>query len=460
MRNMLENISTTRFNSPDALRAAWLAIEGRFTAISRQIAESRSRVIEEAASHSLPNTRQEEWKYTSIRPLIDSGFELVAKESSAILDESLRLAVQKRLLPGSLGVVFVDGRYVAQWSSADQKDAVRIRSLRDAEVSEDVSWWDRWRLNLDSSKVFWKISLGLSTDGVVLELGEGCSQGRPIHILHVATEKMGKVAANNRVLINVAKGAAVSVFEEFASLETATTHEGAWTNVLTQIRLGQSAKCGYYRILSEEGSYHTGAVTANLDQASRLELLSLSAGAKLARIDVDVTHYAAESECVLNGLYLVKGSEHIDHHTCSDHLVGNTKTYQLFKGILSDAGRAVFNGKIFIRKDAQKAEAYQTSKNLLLSGTAEVDAKPQLEIDADDVKASHGAAIGSLDRDELFYLQSRCIDRAEATAILCRGFAADVILRLDNEFARKVLMARIDAWFSNLAANYPGKMTS
>jgi Fe-S cluster assembly protein SufD len=138
----------------------------------------------------------------------------------------------------------------------------------------------------------------------------------------------------------------------------------------------------------------------------------------------------------------------VDHHTSVDHQVGHCRTHQLYKGILNDESRAVFNGKIFIRKDAQKTEAYQTSKNLLLSKAAEVDAKPQLEIDADDVKASHGAAIGSVDPLELFYLQSRCIGRAEAMAMLCRGFADDVVMRLKDDGAKRLLNARVADWFA------------
>jgi Fe-S cluster assembly protein SufD len=186
-----------------------------------------------------------------------------------------------------------------------------------------------------------------------------------------------------------------------------------------------------------------------LDRGSRFETFSLVAGSRLARINIDVKFTATDAECILNGLYLTRDQEHVDHHTVVDHQVGFCRTHQLYKGILADESRAVFNGKIYIRKDAQKTEAYQTTKNLLLSKNAEVDAKPQLEIDADDVKASHGAAIGSIDPLELFYLQSRCIGRAEAMAMLCRGFADDVVLRLQDKSAKSILSKHVSQWFKH-----------
>jgi Fe-S cluster assembly protein SufD len=147
----------------------------------------------------------------------------------------------------------------------------------------------------------------------------------------------------------------------------------------------------------------------------------------------------------------MREADHVDHHTAVDHRVGQTRTNQLFKGILSDSARLVFNGKIFIRKQAQKSEAYQTCKNLLLSENAEANAKPQLEIDADDVKASHGAAIGTVNPQELFYLQSRCIEKSKAMAILCRGFADDVMFRLKDNQIREALAARVGRWFEGQA---------
>jgi Fe-S cluster assembly protein SufD len=244
----------------------------------------------------------------------------------------------------------------------------------------------------------------------------------------------------------VPEAAKLRVYEEFISAR-GDSPDGAWNNTLTQLKLGPLGDCGYYRVLSSPGSFHTGAVTAVLDKGSRLETVSLTAGARLARINVNVHFKAPDAECFLDGLYLTRGNEHVDHHTTVDHEVGHCRSHQLYKGILSDQSRAVFNGKVFIRKDAQSTEAYQTNKNLLLSREAEVDTKPQLEIDANDVKASHGAAIGSINPAELFYLQSRCISKADAMAMLCRGFADDVVMRVTDDTAKFLLTSRVRDWF-------------
>lgn len=421
--------------------------------MGRQSLEWRQRVVDDAIAQGLPSTRHEDWRYTSLRSLADYSFDLFPKRDEGVTKNAAILQrIKQRLIPGSIPVVFLDGQLLPLFWREYPQSTEFVSPLNEVEQSEDATWWDRWLPAMDSGKIFWKVCIGLSTEGVVVNVPRRALDVKTIHVLHIKSGQSPKSFANNRTLINVGDGSDVNIIEEFlGALDQGPGDVGCWDNTMTQVRVGIKAGCSYYRIVDAKGMFHTGAVTARLDQGSRFECASLALGAKLARVDIDVVHTATESECSLYGLSLLSGQDHFDHHTKTDHAVGQTLTNQLFKGVLADASRLVFNGKIFIRKNSQKAEAYQTCKNLLLSKTAEVNAKPQLEIEADDVKASHGAAIGSIDPEELFYLQSRCIDKAQASAMLCRGFADDVILKIGNPVFRKFLGERVDEWFSRLS---------
>jgi Fe-S cluster assembly protein SufD len=356
--------------------------------------------------------------------------------------------VKSRLVKGAVPLVFLDGQFVVDFPGSEMSKVPFIKTLRDAESDYDASWWDKWSPQLDSSKIFWRLALALAKSGVLIETPHGFQPAVSFHVMHISTGKHRGEAFNSRLLINVGEGSTVHVVEDFLEVGSGGGVSSYWSNALTQINVGPKAHCSFYRVVTASSGFHTAGVTVRLDKSSRLDAMSLVTGSKLARIDIDVLHSAQHSVCNLNGLVLLNKQDHVDHHTAVNHAVGQTRTNQLFKGVLTDSGRSVFNGKIFIRKDAQQSEAYQTCKNLLLSDQAEANAKPQLEIDADDVKASHGAAIGSLNPDEIFYLQSRCIGRAEATAILSRGFADDVIFKVEYEPSRLWLGSLVDRWFS------------
>ena len=442
--------SSTKFSSIESLSLAWSALDAAMPSMARQAKERRRRFIDDALRCGIPNTRQEEWKYTSLRPLVERGFDLAgpAAKNTFSGDDILGM-IKERLIPGALPIVFLDGQLIHNLPGANLSEFNFLKKLSDAEQGEDAAWWDQWLPVMDSAKLFSKICLGLSKDGLVVTVPKSNPDQRLLHILHLTTGQNVDVASLNRVLLDVGDGAAVRVIEEFFALPGSAEVQSSWSNVLTQIRVGASASCGYYRVVDSPGAFHTGAVSVHLDKGSRLDSISLVMAGKLVRVDLDVQHTATESECNLNGLTLAHNADHVDHHTSVDHCVGHTRTNQLFKGILADSSRLVFNGKIFIRKQSQKSEAYQTCKNLLLSENAEANAKPQLEIEADDVKASHGAAIGSVNPDELFYLQSRCIDKNKAVAILCRGFADDVMFRLQDEQVRKALARYVGQWFEH-----------
>lgn len=440
--------SSTKFSSIECLAAAWASLEMVAPSMGRQAKERRRRFIDDAILHGIPSTRHEDWKFTSLRPLVERGFDLAAPRATVSLSgQEVLSAIKESLIPNALPIVFFDGQLITNLPGASLAEMKFAKEFSQAEKTEDAQWWDRWLPNLDSAKIFWKICLGLSNDGLVISIPKNQSDLQLLHIFHLSSGQYGETAVNNRILIDVDEGSSVRVVEEFLPLSTSESPHASWTNVLTQIRLATASHCGYYRVVNAPGAFHTGGVSVHLDRGSHLDAMSLVMAGRLVRVDFDVQHTATDSECNLNGLALMREADHVDHHTAVDHRVGQTRTNQFFKGILSDSARLVFNGKIFIRKQAQKSEAYQTCKNLLLSENAEANAKPQLEIDADDVKASHGAAIGTVNPQELFYLQSRCIEKSKAMAILCRGFADDVMFRLKDNQIREALAARVGRWF-------------
>jgi Fe-S cluster assembly protein SufD len=434
----------TTFSSVGSIEEAWAQRQNMARDELRPVFERRQRAWKSVLVEGLPTTRHEEWKYTSLRPLLELGFDLKPAQNVAADVAVIRNLVKTKLCSGGLALVFVNGWYCKDLSDDQRLKTIGLNRLTDLEHSEDSAWWDHWQHSPGMKNLFAGLNAGFAQDGVLINLEKNQKIDRPLHIFHILTEGAASSACTTRLLLQIPDGAKLRVIEEFLSVDGVSK---GWSNALTQFRLGAGADAGYYRIVTTAPCFHSGSVSVTLDRGSRLETCSLVAGSKFARINIDVQYMAPDAECILNGLALTRSSELVDHHTAVEHQVGFCRTHQLYKGILSDESRVVFNGKIFIRKDAQKSEAYQTTKNLLLSQRAEVDAKPQLEIDADDVKASHGAAIGSIDPAELLYLQSRCIGRSEAVAMLCRGFADDVVLRLSDEAAKLTVGQRVRQWF-------------
>jgi Fe-S cluster assembly protein SufD len=444
----------TFFSSIDSIKDAWAERKSALSDTRRQTIERRERAVMQSIAHGIPTTRNEEWKYTSLRPLVAGQFDLIEaiRNPREMLDGAAVDAINEKLVPNAIPIVFVDGRLDLSWAGSEDLDPDFFRTLADVELEEDSDWWDVWQTTSGMDQIFSSLNAGLAHEGVVISVNPRQEMSRPIHILHLNTGKLSSAARMNRVIVHAAESSRLRVYEDFWTIdERALKQSPSWANALTQFKLDHGASVGYFRTVHAANQFHTGSVTAILEKNSRLETFSLTTAAKMARVNIDVTYTGTDAECVLNGLYLVQGSDHVDHHTSVDHKVGRCRTFQFYKGILADQSRAVFNGKIFIRPDAQQTEAYQTNKNLLLSSEAEVDTKPQLEIDADDVKASHGAAIGSVDPAELFYLQSRCIGRAEALSMLSRGFAEDVVGKITDLQAKLVFSRKVKQWFKQFA---------
>jgi Fe-S cluster assembly protein SufD len=390
-------------------------------------AQLRRSAIDAFSALGFPTMRHEDWKYTNVAPLaaldfqpaMQNGFEIKTQD---LLSLAFAEAAQNRL-------VFIDGRYCAQHSAlAPLAPGTRVQSLGEVLRQDDdllAPWLARYAEY--QQRPFVALNTALMEDGAVIFIPAGCRLEEPIQIVFVATGRAQPVAVHPRNLIVCGERSEVKIIETYAGVG-----EGAYfTNAVTEIVGAAGSAIDHYRIQREgDAAFHVGATAARLERDSILVSLQVTLGGGLVRNDVQAILGGEGSECTLNGLYLIADDQHIDNHTEIDHAQPRASSRELYKGILRGRARGVFNGKIIVRKGAQKTDARQTNKNLLLSDEAVVNSKPQLEIYADDVKCSHGSTIGQLDRDALFYLRARGIGADAARSLLSYGFAADILNRV------------------------------
>jgi Fe-S cluster assembly protein SufD len=325
-------------------------------------------------------------------------------------------------------VVFVNGRFAPEFSALGGVPAgVVVEEFASALEThpEDVEAV----LSLspaEGASVFQDLNRAFLAGGAFVLLPEGAVVEHPIHIVHVSSAARPAVSHPHHIIL-AERGAQVRIVESYLGGEGFPY----LTNAVTEVVAADGANVDHYRIQREgKSAFHIGSERLLQAEGSALQNHSLSLGARLTRIDIASLLDGEGADLTLNGLYVVNGNQHVDHHTLIDHRKPQGTSRELYKGVLDDAASGVFNGRIIVRPGAQKTNAQQTNKNLLLSEEALVNTNPQLEIGADDVKCGHGATIGQLDKDALFYLRSRGIGREEATSILTRAFIADVSERI------------------------------
>jgi Fe-S cluster assembly protein SufD len=430
------------------INESYAAFKGRLSSLSPMALMRRDRLASAAASIGFPNTKNEDWRYTSLRGFLSQEFKVPTKsEKTESVDHNFA-DLDKYLIPNVMKLVFVDG--VLSIALSDTRkfgSAVQIQTLFEAEGQND-NFWDDLNSVQGMQSVFSQIAVAFSDHGVLIKVSPRAEGKIIIQIVHVSTGNSKGLSRSTRNVIDVQRLSNVTVFEDFVAPEGLSSH----LNSLTQIVAREGSSVGYYRVdQSGKSFYSTGQVTVMLERDAKVETFSLALGSKFNRTNIDVLYTAPGGECLLDGLYLLNDDQIIDHHTSVDHAVPHCLTKQLYKGVLKGKSRAVFNGKVFIRRGASNTQAYQSNKNLLLSQDAEVDTKPELLIDNDDVKATHGAAVGALNPKEVFYLQSRGLDKEEAEAILSRGFADEVVLRVEDLEAMAILSDRVKLWYSSSA---------
>jgi Fe-S cluster assembly protein SufD len=399
----------------------------------------RRAALEHFAVLGFPTTRDEEWRFTNIAPIARTTFVLPTMESSARITKS---DITPHLLAGAHGprMVFVNGFWAPSLSSLEGLPAgVRVESLagmgrhRESDLLPHLG-----RLAPVDTNAFTALQTAFFRDGVFLLVPDGVEMEEPVHLLFLSTEEPMPFAAFPRNLIIAGERSRVAVVESHIGLGG-----GVYlTNMVTEVLVGVGAMVEHDTLQNESSrAFHIGSTYIRQGERSQLTSNSIALGGSLVRNNVSVVFSGEYSESTLNGLSLGTDEQLIDNHTTIDHAAANCSSHELYKSILDGHARGVFNGKIFVRKDARKTDARQTNRTLLLSDNATIDTKPQLEIFADDVKCTHGATVGQLDDDQVFYLRARGIDEVAARDILTFAFAAAVVDRIHVQTLRVQLNA-------------------
>jgi Fe-S cluster assembly protein SufD len=387
----------------------------------------RRSAIGRFAELGFPTTHQEDWKYTNVDPI--AALEFNTPKHNGIQVASQDLLALSFAEEARHRLVFIDGIYSPQHSwITDLPPGMRVQNLAQL-LNRDNDFIAPWlaRYAEFHERPFVALNTAFMEDGAAIFVPTGCRLEEPVHVIFASTGSREPVILHPRNLVVCGEMSEVKIVETYVGLG-----EGAYfVNPVTEIAGGAASVIDHYRLQREgNAGFHVGTISARLERGTSLVSHNVTLGGALVRNDVQAILGGEGSECQLNGLYLTEGDQHVDNHTEIDHAQPRAASRELYKGILRGHARGVFNGKILVRKAAQKSDARQTNKNLLLSKNAVVNSKPQLEIYADDVKCSHGSSIGQLDGDALFYLRSRGIGADDARRLLSFGFAAEVLSRM------------------------------
>jgi Fe-S cluster assembly protein SufD len=388
--------------------------------------QSRQGALDAFASTGFPTSRDEDWKYTRVAPIEKRSFTLPAHDPIGIEARD----VERFSLTGldCEQLVFVDGRYVDALSRRNVVESgARITTLESAMNASSQLLESHLGHYADiAGQAFSALNTAFMTDGAVVHVKNRGGNHHPVHLLFIATRQ--DVVSHPRMLVVAEAGSRTSVIESYASL-----FDGCYfTNALTEIALMENAEVDHYKLQEESNkAFHVATLQVHQKTGSRFASHSISFGGALARNDINIELDGEGAACALNGLFMVGGRQHVDFHTRVDHVKPRGTSEEVYRGILDGRARGVFNGRVKVFPDAQKTDARQSNNNLLLSRDAEIDTKPELEIYADDVKCAHGATVGQLDEQTLYYLRSRGIGEKQARGLLTYGFAREILERVD-----------------------------
>ena len=394
---------------------------------------------QEAMTHfsqlGFPTTRLEDWRFTNVERIAKSQFKLAEE---ATVGAAQFEAFSFSTLSGPR-LIFVNGRFAPALSNTDgaTQTGVTVENLSHALTKKSVQVEPHLaQLASYRDRAFPALNTALWQDGAFVSVPNNTTLNEPIHLLFISTAPSKAAATYPRVLVVLGENSRSTVIEEYVSVND-SPH---FTNAVTEIDIGPGSTLEHYKVLSENlAAYHVASSNLRLGRDSTTRSTSVTLGGRLVRNDIGALLRGEGAECTLNGLYLANSDQLVDSHTIIDHAVPHCNSHELYKGVLNGHGRSVFNGKIIVRIDAQKTDAKQTNQALLLSEDAQINTKPELEIFADDVKCTHGATVGQLDDDALFYLRARGLDEAQARRVLIHAFANDVLSRISLDSLRAYL---------------------
>ena len=395
--------------------------------VPASISKLRQAAIDRFSQLGFPTTRLEAWRFTSVAPIAATPFALADDGLSALSSDELDRFTFKDLPFTQL--VVVNGCFAPQLSSCGALPAGVEAGGLTAAIDRDPTLVERYltRLAPYEDQSFTALNTAFLRDGAFLQIPANAVIEQPIHLLFVATAHQKAQVQHPRVLIVAGENSQARIVESYAGLRDAPY----FTNAVTEIAAGPNAVIDHYKLLRESlQAFHVASMHISLGRSSSFSSHSITLGGALVRNDVNALLNGEGIDCTLNGLYVANGRRLIDNHTMVDHAKPHCSSHELYKGILDDDAHAVFNGKIVVQLDAQKTDAKQTNQALLLSEHAQINTTPQLEIFADDVRCTHGATVGQLDHDAMFYLRSRGLSQARARNVLIHAFASDILDRI------------------------------
>lgn len=395
----------------------------------------RSEAFDRFEKLGFPTQKNEDWKYTSLIPITKREYAFTPNSDEALEYRDVKQYFVHEI--DSYRIVFVDGMFSSWMSNIPNKD-FHVGCLCDAlEKNSDVVKNHFSKIASDPEDALLAMNTSFAYEGALIDIPDGVTVDKPIQVVYFSTKRERDFMVQPRNLIVVGKNTEVQIIERHQSLGEENT---TFTNSVMEIYAKEDARLSLYKIQNDVSTASLiDTTTVEQEARSNVSIGTFSTGGQFIRNNLRFTFKGEYAEANLNGISLLDERQHVDHHTVVDHAVPNCQSNELYKGIFDEKSHGVFNGSVIVRQDAQKTNAFQQNDNVLLTDTATIDSKPQLEIYADDVKCSHGCTIGQLDKDALFYLKSRGIGDREAKATLLYAFKHDAMEIVRIEALRKRL---------------------
>ena len=428
----IDRLATAATPFEEAFRAL---IEGDGAEAPARVQSLRSAAFDTFRRLGFPTTKNEDWHYTSVAPIVEHDYLHITTPSGDVQRAALAPFLFGRSEWHTL--VFVNGRHAPELSNTGGlPKGVKLLDLRRAWAEAPDLAEPLGSITSYGDRAFTALNTAFMHDGAVLHVERDVEVEMPIHLLFVTDAVAAKSMMHPRNLIVVGRNAKAKIIESYVSLSDAVY----FTNAVTEVSVGDGATLHHYK-MQREGmrAFHVGTIATRQARDSHYISFSLAIGGSLTRTNIYTTLAGEGCGATLNGLYMLDGEQHCDHQTLIVHAQPNCFSRELYKGVLDGQSHGVFNGKVYVDPIAQKTDGKQTNNTLLLSDKAQIDTKPQLEIFADDVKCTHGATVGRLDEQALFYMKSRGVSRQLARELLTYAFAADVLETIEQDSVREEL---------------------
>jgi Fe-S cluster assembly protein SufD len=406
--------------------------------------QKRKDALEQYAKNGFPTVALEDWKYTDPKAILDGKFFALTKTKNTAKALPVRSNVDSHRF------LFVDGALVEK-SSEKIEELIQIVQLSEVQKTDHplhAVWASNFGTIARQDESFSSINTAFLSDGLVIFAAKNASNVKPIEIIFQTTKAAAGAALHPRILCVAETGASINIVERFQA-ETGVSY---LSNSVLECKVASNAHVYHVRIQDESTeAFHVSMIEAHVENDSTFRTHTFSFGGKLVRNHVNIVMNGSNANVTMNGLSVLDGNQHVDNTTLLDHAKPHCESLELYKGIYGGKSQGVFSGTIIVREDAQKTNAIQSNRSILLSNEAQVNTKPQLKIWADDVKCTHGATIGQLDDDALFYIQSRGVGKKEAKMMLVQAFAGEIISTLKDDLIKDELHERLMEKLSQIA---------